>query len=287
MDANCNLQIPEVPGLQPQQLTVGRHFYFKCHLTNEGFGDFDFTKATLQLPSDQSYQLVATKVEARNEKEFDLDVVSYVPGEASFSQISLFDGTKTISLEVSKIKVDSVIVTEQGQPSPEPYGYQIQNIPWPHAYTALGVLLLGITIYMCFYWYKKQSRLKKLMNEMNQFHSVIPADSQFYRSLRRLEKQKEISTSELEKIFITYLVRTYRIPFHGMTIKEADQVFKKMWPLLKSERRELIHTLMDFKSMKEKSALITALDFQNYIKKLYRFVDVSEQKTKKLTGDVK
>lgn len=285
----CELSIPEVEGLQSQQLTVGREFIFKC--SGELPVHFNVAEARLASNENYKYDLVLRKVVVQDASHFDLYVVSYVAGLVRIPEIYVTDGVNQIAIRTTEYKVDSVLPPPQQiqagaeLPSkPEPYGYTATHLIWPLSYTVFFVFLSCVLITLILQQWGRQIRRRRLLKELKHYDSALSADSQFYKGLRVLEKQN-YPISEVEKQFRLYVIRKYQVPLFGMTINESIRFLKKKWPTYISERRDLKNILLDLKKMSEdvsskNTEAAKVPDTRNYLKKIYKFIDDTEERMK-------
>lgn len=282
VDINCSLSIPEVEGLKPQQLTVGRHFNFVCQ--GQVPSGFDFSKASVVLtPTEEAhkYEYVLVKAQIQGENSFTLDMVSYVTGQAKTKELTLSDGSHQLTASIQAIQVDSILPPPeppmQGQTEskpPEPYGYVISHLHWPVGYTIFFIVVFCASVALIIQRAIRFRRLRRLLQELQDYSSAAAPDAQFYKSLRALEKNN-YPIQDIEKQFRTYVIRKYQVPLFGLSLNESMRFLKKKWPTLTAERRELKNILLDLKKMSEKPNLA---ENSHYLKKLYQFVDHTEQK---------
>ncbi len=276
----CELVIPDVVGLKAQQLTVGRDFIFKC--SGELPIRFNADEARMVLNEKYKYDFFLRKLIVTDSKNFDLYMVSYVTGKVSVPEIYVTDGVNQIALQVGDINVDSVLPApvshESQQPEKiEPFGYLTAHLNWPVGYTLFFVTVLVATIALTILQWKRRKRLRNLVKDLKDYESPLPADSQFYKGLRYLEKQN-YPIHEVEKQFRIYVIRKYQVPLFGLTLNETMKYLKRKWPTYTAERRELQNILLDLKKISDDPN--QDLDIRQYLKKIYKFVDVTEEKMK-------
>jgi hypothetical protein len=126
---------------------------------------------------------------------------------------------------------------------------------------------------------RARQKMRRLMSELKNYDSAMDADSQFYKNLRLFEKQN-YPMDLVEKQFRIYVIRKYQVPLFGLTLNQAVRFLKKRWPTLVNERRELKNILMDLKKMSEKP---NPEETKAYLNKLYKFVDLTEDKFRGLS----
>jgi hypothetical protein len=268
-EVKCSIQIPEVVGLEKETLTVGRHFYLNCEGTWDR--DFDFSKAFVVLDESTKNTIKVFKIEARNTNTFDVDLVLYVAGDIQTTQFKMTDGEKTIDLGAQNFKVKSVL-PEQKEKPPEPYGYALSQLSWPWQYSAavlvVFLFVLASVLLTIAYKVKWRGRIDRLKNH----DSPLSADSQFYKEIRKAEKN-EFPISELERISKTYILRSYRVPVFELSLRQTISFIKKIHPRLKAERRQIYLLLIDIDVLKKQS------DFEKrkkFVDQCYRLIDQTE-----------
>lgn len=272
MELNCQLSIPEVEGLTSNQLTVGRHFYLVCN--GEDTGAFDFSRA--QLVTDESHKHDFSLIKASKNQ---FEMVTYMTGEIQAGAIRVTDSVNELSLKIQPFKVTSVLPppekTAEGTVKPqEPYGYNILNLNWPHAYTAFFIIVFCAIMAAIITQAMRTRRFRRLSQELKDYDSAIAPDSQFYKHIRLLEK-KDYPIHDVERQFHIYVIRRYQVPMFGLSASETTRYLKKKWPTLINERRDLKNILSDLKKMTAKE---NPAETKKYLTKLYQFVDHTEEK---------
>ena len=121
---------------------------------------------------------------------------------------------------------------------------------------------------------RRTRRLRRLVRGLKDYESPLLPDHQFYKQIRQLEK-KNYPIKEVEKQFHIYVIRRYRVPLFGLSVSETTRFLKKTWPTWINERRDLKNILSDLKKMAD---LENPVETKMYLKKLYQFVDHSEEK---------
>jgi hypothetical protein len=268
-EVKCSTQIPDVVGLEKETLTVGRHFYLNCEGTWDR--EFDFSKAFVVLDESTKNTIKVFKIEARNANTFDVDLVLYVAGDIRTTQFKISDGQKEIDLGAQTFKVKSVLPQQTEKP-PEPYGYALSQLTWPWQYSAavlvVFLLILASILLTIAYKMKWRGRMDRLKN----YDSPLAADSQFYKEIRKAEKN-EFPISELERICKVYILRSYRAPVFELSLRQTISFIKKTHPRLKMERRQIYLLLKDIDVLKKQS------DFEKrkkFVEQCYRLIDQTE-----------
>lgn len=272
---NCKIEIPEVKGLEANEMTVGRHLLMNC----EGNWDksFDFTKATVKLEDTNKYILKVLKAEARTVSSFDLDLTTYVAGNAQIPEMILTDGVHEISLGSQKFQTKSVLKPpQQGQTQEpqKPFGYIFPlRLEWPTVYFVMAAAALVLFLVALIFQLRRAARFAKLIADLKEYNSSIEPDLQFYKSLRILEKQ-DYPIDELEKSFRLYVLRAFGVPMFVLNQRQIINFMKKRKPQFKTERQQIDKLLSEFDEINNKKAeKISAEAKQELIHKLYRFVD--------------
>ena len=277
LQLNCQLSVPDVPGLTSQQLTVGRHFVFLC----EGdTADFNFAKA--QLVVDESHKYEFSMVQAtphQSHSGVTFNMVSYTIGEIKTTDLKVTDSQKQMNLKIQPIKVESILPppekNAEGVAKPiEPFGYNILNLKWPLSYTVFFILIFCVIMAGLITQARRARSFRRLAMELKDYDSAQAPDLQFYKHIRLLEK-KNYPVRDVEKQFHIYVIRRYQVPLFGLSPNETSTYLKKTWPTLVKERRELKNILSDLKKMTIKE---NPEDTKKYLIKLYQFVDHSEEK---------
>lgn len=278
MDLNCKLSVPEVKGLTSQQLTVGRHFNFLCD--GGDTGTFDFAKAQLITTPATKYDFALLQaVPNQSNPGITFVMVSYTTGDIQTSELKITDSQNEITLKIEPIKVQSVLpppekTAEGTVKPPEPFGYNILNLNWPHAYTAFFVIVFCALIAGLITQAMRTRRFRRLSQELKDYDSALAPDSQFYKHLRLLEK-RNYPIKDVERQFHIYVIRRYQVPLFGLSSIETTSYLKKTWPTLINERRDLKNILSDLKKMSLKE---NPDETKKYLTKLYQFVDHTEEK---------
>lgn len=276
MELNCQISIPEIPGLESNQLTVGRPFDLLCQGETAGF---NFSQAQLISDVEKTHDFNLKKAAADK-----IEMVTYLTGDIEPTVLKISDSVQELDLKIPAFKVISVLPApqknEEGvvQP-PEPFGYNILNIQWPVTYTLLLILISCALIAAFVKQALRARRFRRLSTELKDYESALSPDFQFYKHLRLLEK-KQYPIKEVERQFLIYVIRRYQVPLFGLSSSETTQFLKKTWPTLIQERRDLKNILSDLKKMTVQESFN---ETQKYLRKLYDFVDRSEEKIRGLT----
>ena len=283
-EVRCSQHIPDVSGLPPEQLTVGRHFVLSCEGTWDR--EFDFSKAQFVLNEQSQHIVKVLKAEARTVNSFDVEATAYVAGQLQIPDLKITDGVRAVSLGPQQLKVETVLEqpkqqmpsTEQGGPQkPEPYGYIWSQLSWPWIYSLTALILLIVVVGTALFTFFRRMRWRRILKSMDQYTSPLSADVQYYKEVRRLEK-KEYPIDDIARAYKLYIVRSYSVPLFEVSQREAMSILKEKWPRLKAERRQILNSLKDLDLLQKKN------DFEKrkkMVEHTYKFVDHTEElKTK-------
>lgn len=271
----CDLVIPDVPDLKPQELTVGRHFYLNC----KGSWDknFDFSKA--QIVSDEASQFIFKifKAEARSVSEFEVDMTLYKAGQLDFPDLVLSDGQLQISLGKQSFQVTSVLPpADPNNPKPpEPFGFAVGGLGWPMAYTWIAAGLFFILLLQVIIAAFRRQRWKQLRGLVQSYDSALAADHQFYKTLRKLEAH-QYPLQDLEVAAKTYILRRFQVPVFSLKLKENVLFIKKKYPRLKEARRQVFNILKDLEILSHHPD-VTYEQKIKFISQFYQFIEKCEQ----------
>lgn len=279
------MNIESVPGLTDQQITVGRHVNFHC----EGDWDktFSFHKAQAFFPNSNPLIVKLIKAEARTVSSFDADVVFYKAMKIQSIPLMITDGNLQISLGQPEIEVVSVIKKDESNnqkaetEQPKPFGAIAPlELQLPAIYLILS-LILAFVLVGAFSWFIYQKvKIKKLISNLKQYDSSISADRQFYKSIRKYS-ESNFNLPEIEKSFRLYITRVYQVPAFELTDRQLNQFFKSHKSWLKKERIELFKMINDFQLLKKSSTNLNSDEQTHFLKRIYQFVDHSEELIKK------
>ncbi len=268
-EIKCTTQIPEILGLEKDTLTVGRHFYLNC----EGLWDkeFDFSKAFAVVDENSKNTIKVFKIEARNSNSFDVDMILYVAGELKTTNFKISDGVREIDLGAQSFTVQSVIDQKTEKP-PEPFGYIVSELQWPWQYSVIAVLIFIIVIGSLLAQILNKMKWRGRIDRLRQYDSPLPADSQFYKEIRKSEK-KEFPISDIEKHCKQYILRIYQVPIFELSNRQIISYIKKKYPRLKTERRQIFNLLQDIRILQKDSNIDKR---KKFVEQCYRFVDATE-----------
>ncbi len=281
----CKLEIPQVEGLNPQELTVGRHALLNCD--GDWNKSFDFSKAQVKSDESSKYLLKVLKAEARSPRSFDVQFTTYMAGPLQFPDFILTDGTNEISLGSQQLNTVSVLEKPQpGQPPQKPYNF-IFPLPleWPTLYFILMVAVVILFLTALVLRVMKAARYARLIADLMNHDSAIQPDLQFYKTLRLAEKQG-YPIDELEKAFRLYVLRVFKVPMFVLDNKQIVQFFKARKSMFKNERLQVERILSEFEEIRNTKKELSTGEKLELANKMYRFVDRT-QGLNSSTGDAR
>jgi hypothetical protein len=268
---NCQTEIVETPGLEANQMTVGRHLNVNC--SGDALTGFNFSAAKIQIQEEATLAYRLFKAEPSGEG-VKLDMTVYKAGEVNISELTLTDGTNQFQLMANAIKVTSVLkAPEQGQKPQEPYGPIFPvAIPIPVIYLASLGLAFALLLVAVILKIRQLTILRRLSVGLRKYDSPTAPDTQFYRSVRQSEKNS-YDLSELEKAFMLYNVRSYKVPLFELSPRKALRYFKKQHPQHKKARLALDRFLVEFDELNKRGNQVSEETKHELIKKMYRYVE--------------
>lgn len=267
--AKCLIVTPSVNGLEDSKLTVGRHLEVNCQL-DEAVA-FDFAKA--QIKSSEVLTFKLFKTVQIDDKSFKLDITFYKTGTIDFANYILTDGNSEIAMHTAPVTFESVIVPPTDGKPTQPFGPIFPlHLPIPSLYFWILLSIVVLSSIQLFFSFKKRSYYKKLRESLKKYQSPTDPHTQFYRTLRSLEKT-HYPLAEVEQCFKLYVLRAYHLPIFELTHEKIIKYFKYMSPAQKNTRLQLQKILTDFEEFNKKNNPLSIEEKNDFIKKLYRFVE--------------
>lgn len=269
--AACETQIPSVPGLDDDQLTVGRQAELNCKADLSGL-EFDFAKAVLKTSEQNPYAYKLIVAKAEGGSAFKLNMVFYSAGEHSLDQLILTDGVNEMALSGKTVTVASVLPPPDPAKPQQPYGAvlpMVMSVPPLYYFLLLaGVILLAVAVWRRA---RKFAYYRDLKNKISSYGSPISPDSQFYKNIRAAEKN-DYPLAKLDEAFRLYVLRAYQLPMFDLNNAKILKYFKHTLPAQKEARSALQKILAEFEELQKRQD-VEALDRAAFVKKLYRFVE--------------
>lgn len=268
---NCQTEIVETPGLEANQMTVGRHLTVTC--SGDSLAGFNFAGAQLRVQDAPSlvYRLFKAEPSGSSVK---LDMTVYKAGDLNLSELTLTDGTNQYQLMANSLKVSSVLKPPaQGQKPQEPFG---PIFPVAVSIPALYLVSLGVALVLIIVAVvlkiRQATRLRRLREGLQKYDSPTAPETQFYRSVRLSEKNG-YELTELEKAFMLYNVRAYKVPLFELSPRQALSYFKKLHPQHKKTRLALERFLVEFDELNKRGPQVSSESKGELVKKMYRYVE--------------
>lgn len=264
----CTLDIPKVPGLEDQQLTVGREFYLICK------GDWPKTlnQENLKFAGDENfkYQLKLLKFEFRSPEEADLKVTSYVAAKYQIPQLLLTDGEQNIDLGQVQFEVQSVLPAQQqqqgqkiGQLSAEeqakvepygPFGPATIAVPAVYWLALLGsIAFVGVLVALKVWRYNQR---RAMLLRLKEHDAALSPLMEFHQAMRRLQRSNPVffgkagneqelreGVKELSRMFKVYMSRRLKVPAFEWNERLIVKDLRKYHPLVYDSYSKRIHDL--------------------------------------------
>lgn len=268
---DCQIDIPKVDGLDDAKLTVGRHINLNCK--GEIPANFSFQDAQFKLDEATKNTVKVFSVKSSEAGKFSMDFTFYTAGEHPLNKFILTDGVNEISLNAPTATVESVLKpTEDGKP-PEPFGSLFPiSIAIPYYYYVIVVVAVLVVGLFAVFRLKRISYYRQLKAKLKMYSSPVDPDMQFYKTVRQAEKL-EYPIDKLEQAFKLYNVRAYQLPMFDLPNDRVMKYFKRNYPQHKNTRLVLHKILGEFEELQKKSKDISFVEKQEFVKKLYRYVD--------------
>lgn len=252
-------------------ITVGEHMALNC--TGDLPSGFMSERSDFKLQEHQKYHLKLFKFKTTEPAQHSLDFTIYFPGDYKISDMIITDGTGKINLTGAGIKVESVIKPPNDGKPPEPFGFLLPiTITTPVYYYLVFVAAILSSIIYSIFKLKRLSYYKKLKEKLKTYNSPVAADTQFYKSIRTAEKA-EYPLEQIEQAFRLYNLRSYQLPMFDLPNERISKYFKHNFPQYKNTRLHLMKLLEEFEEMQKKKDLLSLSDKQEFVKKLYRYVE--------------
>lgn len=304
----CNLDIPKVPGLEDQQLTVGREFYLICK------GDWPKTlkqeslNFTVDTPGAEhlKYQIRLLEFAFRSPEDVDLKVTSYLAAQHQFPNLILTDGEQKVDLGRVEFSVQSVLPPPQpGQEKVEPFGpLGPATIAVPVLYWAilLAALVLTGTLAALKIW--RHSQRREMLLRLKEHDSALSPLQEFHQNMRRLQRAnpaffgKEASAEELRqgmmelsRMFKLFVSRRLKVPAFEWNARLIVHDIRQYHFFIYKEYAKKIHGLFsEFHKAESAQAKLSSRDVSQLAESLRKTVEgienlmLQEQKSRK--GDL-
>lgn len=307
IELQCKIEIPQVQGLQDNELTVGREFLFICD--GEFPKDLKQDKLEFVKTPEMKYQIKLLGFEFRSSTQADIKATSYVVGPLRLPQLQLTDGNYTLNLGDQAFTLVTVLTPPQAAPTntpPADKNKQTQtaaqqqpfpamgpmNIPVPSLYwTILAVIVGGVFISLGYKVFRVIQR-KNMLEKLKQYESVQTPEQQYHASYRKLQRtspifyDQVINTEDVQVVvrdtmtfFKTYLTRKYQVPALDWNDKLILRDIKKYHPKVYEEhQKDLEKILKEYSLALKEQNKLTQVDAKNLannsrslVEKLERF----------------
>ncbi len=194
MNIQCKTEIPAVPGLPDQELSVGREFLLVCD--GEWSRELNVEKLHFIKSDQQKYVIKLLGFEFRSSTTADLKVTSYTAGEVKIPNLRLTDDTQTVDLGELNFAVKSVL------PPPDPNNPEVKQepfgpmgpaqLPIPPVYWAMlvgAIVLLALMIgFKAFRYFQR----RRMLEDLREHDAAVSPLVQFHQGFRRLQRQNQV-----------------------------------------------------------------------------------------------
>lgn len=280
----CKMRVPDVPGLEPEQLTVGREFFLDC--TGPWSPVADPAAAGFEFQKGNEHFLKLLSMRKIDEGRIELKVTSYVAGKIDIPNLKFLDGGQTTELGPLSFEVKSVL--DPAQPQQEPYGpfgpatLSVPGSWWLALAVALAVACLFATLKI-----RASLQRKFLLKKIAAHDSALSPAREFYQTLRRLKRDKGIFSgtafppeepmevvAATERAFRVFFMRRFRLPAldwsdsallkafrrenravfadHGETVQKLLKEFAAVRKTKKAEGRDAVQLAENARVLVEK-----------------------------------
>ena len=266
---NCKISIPDVKGLDAGKMTVGRHLILDC--SGQSVAGFDFSKAVFKTENKNLARIF--KIETQAENAFKADFTIYLAAPFKLEEFPLTDGTNELLLKADVVTVESVIKPPDDGKPPQPFGSVFPiGITIPISYYIILLAAIVLTGVFTFFKARRLAYYSNLKTKLSEHNSPIDSETQFYRSIRALEKSG-YPLAEVESAFRLYNLRSYKIPLFDLNDESAIRYFKRNYPEYKNTRLQLQKFLSDFEERRKDPTSFASENRADFVKKLYRYVE--------------
>lgn len=296
-DIECKIEIPAIPGLPDNELTVGREFILSC----SGNFPHDLVQEKLQfvLADEQKYEIHLLGFEFRSPTQADLKVTAYQAIPVKLDNLKLSDGTHTVDLGPVQFPVKSVI--EKPAPSQngeqpakqEPYGpIGPASVPVPTLYIAIALSLLGLVILFFVFKIIHAVQRRKMLLALRDHDSALSPLAQFHQSMRKLQRENSIffggiepeqahflpALNELHRMLKLYLTRQYQVPAlewsDRLILRDLKKYHKNLFNAhgveLKQLLKEYVRAFQDRNSLKAQDLLVLSQRTRRLVEEMER-----------------
>lgn len=278
----CAIHIPDQPGLETDDLTVGRVFDLECAgpwpagVDPKKYQTFfpkpDASDApkpdAAASPAPSPYSLKFLDANASSKDAVTFKAVSYTAGPVEIPSLKITDGSSVLELGALRFEVRSVL--DPQQPKQEPYGpFGAIGIGIPASWwmiLACAVALLALAV---FWRVRRRLQRRALMKRLREHDSALAPIAEFYARDRKLKRDHPLfagmegapgdaaaATAELERTFRVYFMRRFRLPTlewgDGALLRAFRAEHRALWDAAGDDVRKLFR---EFEAARKAKAL--------------------------------
>lgn len=254
MAFECKVEIPNVQGLEPNVLTVGREFVWSCAGTWPGWA----SEAGLRffLEPQHQYSLKLLRAEKVSPDTLELLATTYTHGQVDLPNVIF--GTETEKVELGPLHLEVRSVQDPQNPVAEPYGpLGPIGIGVPLVYwLILAAVILALVSASGFRWLRYSQR-RRLLEKMREHDSPLSPIAEFHQNIRRLQRQRALYAGtvisaeeprevmkELERFFRIFFLRKFRLPAFDWSDRVLLGQFRRQHKNQAKENAEALRKLL-------------------------------------------
>lgn len=295
----CKVEIPQVAGLNDNELTVGREFMLVCD------GEFPKTlqqdKLQFVLPPEAKYSIHLMGFEFRSPTQADIKVTSYTAGApVKFENLQITDGTETLDLGQIQYQLVSVLPPppppsgKPGEQAPkqEPFGpIGPMKIPVPMMYWAILAGVIGLFVLVLMTKIFRSVQRRKIIERLKEHDSALSPLAEFHQRFRRMQRENTVffggtpksddiplALDDTRHMLKLYITRRYKIPALEWSPRLILKDLKKYHPKVYQETGvELEKLVKEFLHASEDRSKINGSDVLNLSKRARLLVEEMER----------
>lgn len=286
--ARKSIDSTELLGQLPN-LTVGEKFILKCS------GQFpslktDSLKILDPQVSDKNPVPILSLLQVLESQDggVELLVTGYRVGQYDLEGLSLTDDSQVLALSGVNWEVLSVIQQEDPQKPTEPYPtYPFWSMSYPLWFYIILAILVAFCLGAPFLIYKKIKARRKAFEDMKQYLNVLVPLDNFYKEIRKIEKQLEIKSIsvatailEIKNQLNLYITRELQLPAFAWPLQKTLKELKSQnLRLHKVLSPKLLQLYKEFEKSNPSEKDIAF--FMTESQKLVEFIDLESNKKKR------
>ncbi|MBX3041456.1 MAG: hypothetical protein KF789_12180 [Bdellovibrionaceae bacterium] len=239
-DFNCRMDIPEAPGLNTAEMTVGREAFLSCAGPWPELGQEE--SLAFELPKEQNHVLKMLGAERLSGDTLKFKITSYQVGDWDLKNVIVTDGKTKVDVGALRFEVKSVL--DPKEPRQEPYGLiGPLSISIPLSWwIVLGGFLLGLALVAALQVRKRLQR-RRLVELLESHDSALSPISEFHRTLRMIRRDSPVFfggefekadpiqvVADVEKAFRIFLLRRFHLPAFTWSDGALRKALKKENP---------------------------------------------------------